>query len=134
MNSSAAIAVTLVLLLVVVGISVYQRQAAERTLDVLNAWMGHHMSDLILSWGPPDSIEPAGRPGHQVLVYKHVRTVILPGRATTRINPYLRQAETWYNAPQTLVRECWWMMWADETGRLYWWKWSGGRCPVPSGP
>lgn len=38
----------------------------------MDAWVGHHESELILAWGPPAERDPDGMGGH-VLVYRAYR-------------------------------------------------------------
>lgn len=51
----------------------------ERAME---SWLGHHESELILSWGAPISMLEDGR-GGRILFYTEDRMSISPGKATT---------------------------------------------------
>jgi hypothetical protein len=51
----------------------------ERTMK---SWLGHHESDLFMSWGPPHAVLEDGS-GGRILVYAENRMYVSPGHATT---------------------------------------------------
>jgi hypothetical protein len=51
----------------------------ERAME---SWLGHHESELLMSWGAPHSVLEDGR-GGRILVYTENRTYVQPGQATT---------------------------------------------------
>lgn len=51
----------------------------ERTM---RSWLGHHESELYMSWGPPHTVLQDGS-GGRILVYTENRMDVTPGHATT---------------------------------------------------
>ena len=46
---------------------------------VLNTWVGHHVDELVSSWGPPVAAFPLSQ-GGAVIQYSNARAVTLPGQ------------------------------------------------------
>jgi hypothetical protein len=55
---------------------------AARVNKVMESWMGHNVSELIASWGPPQQTIDLGNQG-RVYVWSAVRSFTTPGRANT---------------------------------------------------
>lgn len=49
---------------------------------IMESWLGYHVSDLIMAWGPPHDIVYDGR-GGRILVYIENRMYVSPGYVTT---------------------------------------------------
>ena len=49
--------------------------SVERTMT---SWLGHHQSELLMSWGPPSQIMDDGS-GGKIIVYTQVRSFVSPG-------------------------------------------------------
>lgn len=108
----------------------------------MQSWMGHHVSDLIASWGPPQQSISDGR-GGQILIYSQVRQWQTPGQITTNTygtanaygslygNTYTgnvygsTQSTTTYTPPQTHGYNAQRMFWVNSKGGIYRWSWRG---------
>jgi hypothetical protein len=54
---------------------------AANVNKMMESWVGHHQSELILAWGPPNQVSSDGK-GGQVLIYSgYVNLGQTPGRA-----------------------------------------------------
>lgn len=101
---------------------------------VMDSWVGHHQSELILSWGPPQAVYSDGKDG-TILVYSQERTWTTPGRADTRGGPTVVygnrniarswRATTTYTPPRTHSYTVSRMFYVDPEGRIYAWRCKG---------
>jgi hypothetical protein len=100
----------------------------------MDSWMGHHQSDLIANWGPPQQVIDDGQ-GGKIFVYSNNRSYTSPGTSTTNVtgsayglgNTAYGNATgyTTYNPPQTTSYTAHRMFWVDGNGRIYRWAWKG---------
>ena len=119
----------LVLLLIITAIT--GCASIDKTME---SWMGHHQSDLIASWGPPQQVMDDGQ-GGKIFVYAATRSFTSPGTSTTTVtgsaygygNTAYGSATgyTTYNPPQTTSYDAYRMFWIDSNGRIYRWAWRG---------
>ena len=87
--------------------------------ETMDSWMGHHVSELIQSWGPPTRTTPDGK-GGKVYIWEHVidagqrpgRVRVTPGGAT-------------YTEPERITSTRTRMFYVDRNGRIYSWRWQG---------
>ena len=102
----------------------------------MESWMGHHQSDLIASWGPPQQVMDDGQ-GGKIFVYTYTRSRTSPATAKTeysgRAHSYgnglstrLKGTSTTTFTPATTTtytkRR---MFWIDSNARIYRWAWKG---------
>jgi hypothetical protein len=107
---------------------------ATRMNKVMDSWQGHHYSDLIMAWGPPQAAYDDGN-GGRILVYTQARQWTKPGYAQTTTtgqatiydNMIWGQAQsiTQYVPPQTYGYTAWRMFRIDSRGIIYSWSWHG---------
>lgn len=99
---------------------------ASRVNKVMDSWMGHHFSELVASWGPPQQTLDDGD-GGRIMVWAADRSYAVPGRATTTANEYggMLTAQTTYTPAQTHGWKAYRMFWVDRDGRVYKWAWRG---------
>jgi hypothetical protein len=55
---------------------------SNRINSVMRSWEGHHYSELVMSWGPPQAVYDDGQ-GGRMLVWTVVRQWTTPGTAVT---------------------------------------------------
>ena len=102
--------------------------------ETMESWVGHHRSDLIASWGPPQQVMDDGQ-GGEIFVYTTARSFTTPGTSTTTVagSAYgygnttygTATGQTIYNPPQTTSYNAHRMFWIDQSGRIYRWSWKG---------
>jgi hypothetical protein len=107
---------------------------AGRMNSIMSSWQGHHYSELITRWGPPQAVYEDGQ-GGRILVYTQVRQWTTPGQLTTATtgtatiydNMIWAQAQTYgqYTPPQTHGYTAWRMFNIDRRGVIYSWSWRG---------
>ena len=107
---------------------------AANVNKMMESWMGHHVSELIASWGPPQQVIDLGEEG-KVYVWSAVRSFTTPGSATTTTTGSATvygstafgsaQSTTTYTPPQTTSRTATRSFWVDKNGRIYLWAWRG---------
>lgn len=86
----------------------------------MDSWVGHHQSELIASWGPPNQISTDGK-GGTVLVYgSYVNLGQRPGRGKVDVFGNLT-----YTAPQQRGYTRTRMFYVDTKGYIYSWRWQG---------
>lgn len=98
------------------------------------SWKGHHVSDLLASWGPPQQVMDDGR-GGRVLIYSKTRSWSTPGHATTTTDIRANQSDNmiWGTATSTTVYtpgqdygyKAYRMFFIDRSGYIYRWAWRG---------
>lgn len=119
-------AATLIIALTLSGCS-----SINKTME---SWMGHHQSDLVASWGPPQQVITDGQ-GGSIFVYTANRAFTSPGSSTTTVvgsaSGYGNRAYgsatsiTTYTPPQTTSWSAYRMFWINASGRIYRWSWKG---------
>ena len=102
--------------------------------SVMSSWQGHHYSELIMRWGPPQAVYDDGE-GGRILVYTQVRQWTTPGQTTTTTtaqatiydNMIWGQAQSYsqYVPPQTYGYTAWRMFRINQRGVIYAWSWKG---------
>lgn len=92
-----------------IGACTTTKQLQEETRRVMDSWMGHHKSELIQSWGPPDRYESDGK-GGEILIYESQQT-----RGAVIYGTYYERTTYPYK-----------MFYADSNGKLYYWR-TGAR-------
>lgn len=101
---------------------------------VMESWTGHHQSDLIASWGPPQQVMDDGE-GGRIFIYSTTRAFTSPGRSTTTVTGsaygtgnYAYGSATGsatYTPPRTSSYNAYRMFWIDQNGYIYRWAWRG---------
>ena len=107
---------------------------AKRVNSIMRSWQGHHYSELIMSWGPPQAVYNDGQ-GGRILVWTAVRQWTTPGTATTTVSGHATvydnyiwgqaRALTEYRPPQTHGYTAWRMFRINQRGMIYSWSWRG---------
>jgi hypothetical protein len=93
---------------------------ASRINNTMQSWVGHHQSDLIASWGPPQSTASDGKGGTILIYQSYVNLGQTPGQVTaTGYGNY------YYTAPQQNGYGRSRMFYVDENGIIYSWHWKG---------
>ena len=120
------LSILVVATLILVGCSLIERQ--------MESWMGHHQSELIASWGPPQQVMDDGQ-GGKIFIYSATQTYTTPGRATTNVTGTAYGAGnyaygnatgyTTYTPPQTSSYTAYRMFWINSSGYVYRWAWRG---------
>jgi hypothetical protein len=100
----------------------------------MQLWMGHHQSDLIANWGPPQQVMDDGQ-GGKIFIYITTRTFTSPGHSTTTVTGSAygmgnyaygtARGYTTYTPPQTTSYNACRMFWIDGNGYIYRWAWRG---------
>lgn len=86
----------------------------DRRTEIMASWVGHHQSELIASWGPPNRIMPDGK-GGTVLDYSHYKDLGQRGYIDRRGNIYT------YPRGYQATR----LFYVDSDGIIYNFKWKG---------
>jgi len=120
--------------LVFVAIFVLTGCFANRINSAMQSWEGHHYSELVMAWGPPQAVYDDGN-GGRILVYTAIRQYTVPGhsetsatgQATIYDNMIWAQAQsvTQYVPPQTYGYTAWRIFQIDAKGTIYRWSWRG---------
>ncbi len=107
---------------------------AGRMNSIMSSWQGHHYSELIMRWGPPQAVYDDGQ-GGRILVYTQVRQWTTPGQVTTTTtgtatiydDMIWAQAQSFsqYTPPRTYGYTAWRMFSIDSHGMIYSWSWRG---------
>jgi hypothetical protein len=102
--------------------------------SIMSSWQGHHYSELIMRWGPPQAVFDDGT-GGRILVYTVQRQWTSPGKsetyttaqATIYDNMIWGQAQsvTQYTPPQTYGYTAWREFRINRSGIIYSWSWRG---------
>lgn len=95
------------------------------------SWVGHHQSQLIQSWGPPQNAVPDGN-GGQILIYsQNVNLGQTPGQMNTYHSGnimggmYSGNSTTSYTLPQQNTYSRTRMFYVNSEGVIYNWRWQG---------
>ena len=105
-----------------------------RLNTAMSSWEGHHYSELIMSWGPPQQVYDDGS-GGRILVYTAARSWTSPGQAVTTTtgqatiydNMIWGQAQsvTTYQPPEQYGYTAWRVFRINKQGYIYSWSWRG---------
>jgi hypothetical protein len=102
----------------------------QNVSKTLASWVGHNMTELIASWGPPSQTFADGK-GGQVFVYKYSRSWVQPGQATTSYSATTSsgytsgQATTVYSPSYVQGYDAYRMFYVNGDGVIYSWAWRG---------
>jgi hypothetical protein len=94
------------------------------------SWEDHQVSELLVSWGPPQQLFDDGE-GGRILVYTYTRAYTVPGSAVTQTTGTISGTSLWatsvttYNPAQTYGWKAYRMFWVNSDGRIYRWAWHG---------
>lgn len=86
----------------------------------MESWVGHHQSELIASWGPPNQTASDGKDGTILIYGNYVNLGQTPGQVRT--DYYGNMA---YTAPQQRGYNRTRMFYVDTRGYVYSWRWQG---------
>lgn len=122
------------LILMAVCMSGCYGKVKNRINNTMASWEGHHYSELLSSWGPPQQVLDDGS-GGRVLIYSQTRSWTTPGQATTTTDMRATQwdnliwgnatSTTTYTPGQTYGYTSWRMFFIARDGRIYRWAWRG---------
>ncbi len=128
MKRVAAVTITVGILLGLSGC------ASGRISKAMNSWMGHHYSELIGSWGPPQQVFDDGN-GGRILIWTQIRSYTVPGQSMTQsygqatlYDDYIwgsATSRTTYTPPQTYGWAAYRMFYINDKGYVYNWSWRG---------
>ena len=86
----------------------------------MQSWVGHHQSDLIASWGPPQSTASDGKDGTILIYQSYVNLGQTPGQVSPG-----GYGTYYYTAPQQQGYGRSRMFYVDSSGMIYSWRWQG---------
>lgn len=109
-------------------------KAKTKVNNAMASWEGHHLSELLSSWGPPQQFFDDGH-GGRILVYTSERTWTTPGQTVSTTNLQVNQwnqmilgsgtSITTYNPSRTYGYTAWRMFSINRNGYIYGWSWRG---------
>lgn len=85
----------------------------------MQSWVGHHQSELIASWGPPQSTASDGAGGTILIYGSYVNLGQQPGQVYGSYGNY------YYTAPQQRGYQRTRMFYVNSSGIIYRWRWQG---------
>jgi len=88
--------------------------------EVMQSWVGHHISDLYLSWGPPSSTMPDGQGGTIISYYYNRNFGQVPGTARQNYDGSIS-----YTAPTNINYQASRHFYSNSQGIIYSWRWQG---------
>ncbi len=94
--------------------------------QTMQAWVGHHYSELIAAWGPPDQTYSDGRDG-QIFIYTRTIQWVQPATSTTTYQQNVTrgsvtgQSTTVYNPAVVHAFTSYRMFWINKDGIIYSW-------------
>ena len=97
--------IRLFILFILSGCGPSQKVQQEKHREAMESWIGHHKSELIQSWGPPQRYESDGK-GGEILIYESKVT-----RGAVIYGTYHEKTSYPYK-----------MFYADSNGKLYYWR------------
>jgi hypothetical protein len=106
-------------LVFMMGLSIILLGCVAHINNMMQSWVGHHQSELIASWGPPDQISTDGKGGSVLIYGSYVNLGQTPGQATINGN------QITYTAPQQNGYRRTRMFYVDKDGYIYSWRWQG---------
>jgi hypothetical protein len=102
--------------------------------NTMDSWMGHHFSEVVGSWGPPQQIMDIGE-GNRLFIWIEDRSYTTPGTTTTTQTGNATmagntaygqgQTTTTYTPPQTTPMQATRTFWVNSEGIIYRWAWKG---------
>lgn len=94
--------------------------------ETMQKWVGHHFSELIAAWGPPDQTFSDGR-GGQIFIYTRTTRWVQPATSTTTYEQNTThgattgQSTTVYNPAVVQEYTSYRMFWINADGIIYSW-------------
>jgi hypothetical protein len=86
----------------------------------MQSWVGHHQSELIASWGPPQSTASDGAGGTILIYGSYVNLGQQPGQIVNG-----GYGNYYYTAPQQQGYQRTRMFYVHSDGIIYSWRWQG---------
>jgi len=86
----------------------------------MNSWVGHHQSELIQAWGPPQQTTSDGNGGTVLIYGEYVNLGQSPGQVYTDAWGNVR-----YTNPQQNGYSRTRMFYVNSEGVIYSWRWQG---------
>jgi hypothetical protein len=86
----------------------------------MQSWVGHDQSELIASWGPPQSTASDGAGGTVLMYTSYLDLGQRPGQIA-----YGGYGNYYYTAPQERGHERTRMFYVNSDGIIYRWRWQG---------
>lgn len=118
----------------IIAVALALSGCAAQVNRMMASWEGHHFSDLIEKWGPPQQVFEDGS-GGRIFIYAANRTWVTPGYSTTHTTglatAYNNQiwgsanSYTTYTPAQVNGYTAYRMFWISSTGIIYRWSWRG---------
>lgn len=93
---------------------------ASKINEMMDSWVGHHQSDLIAQWGPPNEVSSDGQGGAILIYYKWVDLGQKPGEINTDM-----MGNATYTAPEKRGYRRVRMFYVNAEGFIYRWRWQG---------
>ena len=92
----------------------------QKITDAMTSWVGHHQSELIAVWGPPDRTDSDGMDG-KILIYEKFR-ILEQTKKKTHVGEsgyitYTKAKKRGYTATR--------MFYVNSEGIIYSWHWHG---------
>ena len=115
-----------VFVFLLIGFAFTTTGCAARINRVMSSWQGHHFSNLIARWGPPQQVFDDGY-GGRILIWTAQRSYTTSGTSTTYGTDYgyIWTARTTYNPAETYGWTAHRMFWINKDGFVYRWAWRG---------
>ena len=110
-----------IVFVVLLGLMLLFVQGCASITKTMTSWVGAHISDLYLSWGPPTQTMSDGREGSIVSYYYSRNFGQIPGQAVK--NNYTGSIS--YTAPRNLSYTAERHFYANSDGIIYSWRWRG---------
>jgi hypothetical protein len=96
------------LLLLITSCGPSKKAQQDKLKEVMDSWLGHHKSELIQSWGPPDRYASDGKDG-EILIYEKMIT----------------RGAVIYNTYREVTTSAYKMVYVDRNGKIYFWRTKG---------
>lgn len=106
--------------IILIFISIFILSSCSGPSEVMKSWVGHHISDLYLSWGPPSSTMSDGQGGTIISYYYNRNFGQIPGTARKNYDGSIS-----YTAPTNVTYQASRHFYANSQGIIYSWRWQG---------
>ncbi len=90
--------------------------------ESMRKWQGHHISEVMASWGPPSAVVDDGL-GGKIYTWGSTRHWSTPGSAQTHV--YGNMAYTTYQPAQSQSYNATRSFFVNKNGIIYRWHWRG---------
>ncbi len=110
-----------------IGLAIIAAAGCTSISDTMQKWVGHHYSELIAAWGPPDQTFSDGH-GGQIYIYTRTVRWVSPATSTTTYQQNVThgtvtgQSTTVYNPAVTQEYTSYRMFWINADGIIYSWS------------